>query len=146
MKKKILIGLAILFVVIQFVNRTDKSVPEVDASKDFLRATNAPENVIAVFKTACYDCHSYHTRYPWYSNVAPVSWWISGHIEQGREEMNLSTWTDYSQKKKDHKLEKMVDAFENGWMPLGSYTIIHRDALVPFRIRYEVADWLKTLN
>jgi len=145
MKKKILIGLGVLFVLIQFINRIDKSSPELDASKDFLEANNAPEKVVAVFKRACYDCHSYQTRYPWYSNVAPISWLLADHISEGREEMNLSLWMDFSDKKKKKRLEDMVDAMENGWMPLGSYTMIHRDALLPFKLRFEIADWLKTL-
>lgn len=146
MKKKILIGLAVLFVVIQFINRIDKTAPTVDASKDFLTVNHAPEKVVAVFKRACYDCHSYQTRYPWYSNVAPISWMLVNHIEEGRDEMNLSMWADFSDKRKKKKLEKIVDALEKGWMPLGSYTMIHRDALLPFKLRFEIADWVKTLQ
>ncbi len=143
MKKKILIGLAVLFVISQFINRIDKTVPDYDKSKDFLTMTQAPANVVEVFKTACYDCHSYETRYPWYSNVAPMSWMVGHHINEAREEMNLSRWGELSEEDQKEKTEDMIDAFENGWMPLGTYTMIHRDALIPFKKRYEIADWLK---
>jgi len=41
---------------------------------------------------ACFDCHSNETVWPWYSNVAPVSWWVQGHVDEGREKVNFSRW------------------------------------------------------
>lgn len=85
-------------------------------------------SMATLFKTACYDCHSDQPRYPWYAHIAPVSWWINGHIDHGREEINFSKWTTYSARNRDHKLEEMLEMVEKGEMPLPNYTILHKDA------------------
>lgn len=127
MKKKILIALVLVFVVIQFF-RIDKENPTVEEGKDFLVMVDASEEVSTILRSACYDCHSYETEYPWYSNIAPVSWWLQHHIEEGREHLNFSIWGDYSAKKADHKLEECAEEVEEDEMPLNSYTWTHSDA------------------
>ncbi len=42
---------------------------------------------------ACFDCHSNDTYWPWYSNIAPLSWWIQDHVDEGRDELNFSEWS-----------------------------------------------------
>ncbi len=127
MKKKIILVLVVLFVVIQFI-RIDKSTPEVDAQKDFIAMTNPSEKIKTILQNSCYDCHSYQTKYPWYSEVAPISWWTKHHVNEGREELNFSIWGEYSAKKADHKLEECAEEVEEGEMPLKPYTITHGDA------------------
>ena len=83
-KKKILFAIAMVIILPQFI-MIDKSTPEVDPSQDIIVALDAPKEVAEILKKACYDCHSYETKYPWYSNVAPVSWWIEHHIDEARE-------------------------------------------------------------
>lgn len=90
--------------------------------------TSPSDEVKALIKGACYDCHSNATVYPWYSEVAPVSWWTKHHVNEGREELNFSVWADYSLKKADHKLEECAEEVEEGKMPLDSYTWTHGDA------------------
>jgi hypothetical protein len=121
---KILIALAILFVIIQLF-RIDKNNPETDPSKDFLTVTNPPAEVAAILNNACYDCHSNSTVYPWYTNISPVSWWIKNHVNEGREELNFSVWDTYPSRKKDHKMEEAVEMVEEKEMPLESYTWTH---------------------
>ena len=116
-----------VFVIMQFF-RIDKSVPEYDKSDDFITVFNPGEEVTAILKTSCYDCHSFETVYPWYSNVAPISWWLKDHIDHGRDELNFSEWETYSPRRKDHKLEEAVEEVEAHNMPLKSYLITHRDA------------------
>jgi hypothetical protein len=66
---------------------------------------------------ACYDCHSNETRTYWYENVAPVSWWITRHVEDGRRAMNFSTWG-----RLNAPLNDAARAVRNGSMPPGYYT------------------------
>jgi hypothetical protein len=49
-----------------------------------------------VLVRACGDCHSNHTDWPWYSQVAPVSWWIVRYVRKGREKLEFSKWETYS--------------------------------------------------
>ena len=94
-------------------------------SRAFENETKPIEEVRAILKENCYDCHSNQTEYPWYSRIAPVSYWLDDHVEEGKEHFNMSAWESYSTKKKDHKLEELIEEVEEGEMPLDSYTWIH---------------------
>lgn len=122
--KYIFIGVLAILIIIQFF-RIDKTKPEYDPAKDFIFINQPEEQMANMIRGACYDCHSNDTQYPWYSNVAPVSWWIQDHIEEGREHLNFSTWADYDNKKADHKLEEAAEEVEEGEMPLKPYAWIH---------------------
>ncbi len=145
MKKKILTIVVVLLVVIQFFS-IDKTTTSVNETTDFISVTNAPEDVAAILKTSCYDCHSNQTNYPWYTNIAPVSWWIGHHIEEGREHLNFSDWTAYSEKKALHKLEEFVEEVEEGEMPLKSYTFSHGDAKLSIENKELLLNWVNDLR
>jgi len=114
-------------VVIQFINRPETHFEEVTSDDMILDLEVAPE-IAGLLKGACYDCHSNQPEYPWYASIAPVSWWIDEHMEHGRDELNFSKWATFSKRKRDHKLEEMVEEVEGGHMPLPSYTWMHSEA------------------
>lgn len=122
--KKILIALLIAFVLIQFY-RPEKNNAEYRAVLAFETETKPSKVVTAILENNCYDCHSNKTEYPWYAEVAPVSYWLYDHIEDGNKHFNVSQWETYSDKKKDHKLDELIEEVEEGEMPLESYTILH---------------------
>ncbi|UZO80432.1 heme-binding domain-containing protein [Aquimarina sp. ERC-38] len=126
MKKKIFILIVVLIVVLQFFNpaKNDAGYQSVEL---FEKETNITPGVQQIFKTDCYDCHSNHSVYPWYASIAPFSFFIDHHIEEGKEHFNVSDWATYSDKKKDHKLEELIEEVEEGEMPLLSYTWLHGD-------------------
>ncbi|WP_273005712.1 heme-binding domain-containing protein, partial [Leeuwenhoekiella blandensis] len=68
----------------------------------------------------CYDCHSNQTTYPWYSNLAPASFYLEDHIKDGKRHLNFSEWEQYSAKRKDHKLDELIEEVEREGMPLES--------------------------
>jgi len=142
MLKKIGLALFAIFVIIQFF-RIDKTNPEIIAENDFLYAVGAPEEVTQIIKTSCYDCHSNTTQYPWYSNVAPVSWWLKDHINEAREELNFSEWETFEHKRKLKKLKEAVEELEEKEMPLTSYTITHGDAKLSDQQRELLINWFK---
>jgi hypothetical protein len=144
-KKKILIGLLILFVLIQF-KRIDKVNPQDDFSKDFIANNDVPDDIALMIKASCYDCHSHHSKYPWYSNIAPVSWWVKGHIDNGRKKLNYSNWTDYAMDKKKHKLEEMAEEVTETFMPLGPYILMHPEARLSTEDRTKLASWFNSMN
>ena len=127
LKKRGAFFLIALILVIQLF-RIEKEVVTFPKDKDFLVSKSTPENTAILIKNSCYDCHSNTTNYPWYSNVAPISWWIKNHVEEGKEHLNFSIWTDYTEKKRAHKLEECVEVLEEQEMPLKTYTLIHYDA------------------
>lgn len=135
----VLIG---VFIVAQFF-QIDKTNPEYDATKDFITMVNPPEDITYILKTACYDCHSYETKYPWYTNITPVNWWVKDHIDHGREHLNFSTWGDYPARRIGRKLEECHEEVEKGVMPLKSYARAHTEARLTPEQRALVVEWFK---
>lgn len=145
MKKKIVIGLVAIVVVMQFF-RIDKENPTYDSNNDFIVIMNPSDQVNNILKNSCYDCHSFETKYPWYTNVAPVSWWVKDHINEGRDELNFSAWGTYSDKRKDHKLEEVIELVDEGEMPLTSYTLAHSEASLSAEQQEALISWVKAVR
>lgn len=143
--KRILLALLAILVVIQFWG-IDKTNPPVDAGADIMAMANPPADVAKLVKAACYDCHSHETKYPWYTNVAPVSWWIGHHIEEARGHLNFSTWKAYDAEKKAHKAEECAEKVEKGLMPLKSYTRMHAEARLTDEQREQLITWFKSVE
>ncbi len=139
---KILLGLLVLVLIAQAF-RINKTNPSVEQQYDMVAIYNAPEQVQTILKQACYDCHSHETTYPWYTNVAPMSWWIADHIEEGREHLNFSVWGTYDAKRQKHKLEEMAEEVMEGEMPLNSYTWAHSEADLTEEQKNILVDWAK---
>ena len=127
MLKKIGIGLVIILALMQF-KQIDKTNPEYNEAEDFITITQPSEEIATLIKAACYDCHSHQAKYPWYSNVAPISWMVEHHIEEGREHLNFSKWGSYDTKKANHKLEECIEEIEEGEMPMKPYVVMHSEA------------------
>jgi len=103
----------------------------------------APEEVKEILRVSCYDCHSYETKYPFYSYIFPISFIINDHIKEGREELNFSTFEELSDSKKRSKFKSMIEDIETGEMPLFGYTIMHRDANLSPEKKQILINWAK---
>jgi len=143
--KKVIIGLVILLILIQLF-RIDKSSPVSNPNDAMFVVEQVPEDVKSILKTSCFDCHSNTATYPWYSNVAPVSWWVKSHINEGRDELNFDEWGTYSIKRKLHKLEEIGEEVEEGKMPLNSYLWVHGDAKLTDQQQKKLVNWAKELR
>ena len=122
--KYTLIILIVALIVMQFI-RPDKNEGGYESLALFKSETKISEEVFQIMKTNCFDCHSNQTEYPWYAEISPLSFWFKDHIDEGKDELNFSEWGTYSLKKKDHKLEELIEEVDEGEMPLDSYTWIH---------------------
>jgi hypothetical protein len=143
--KLAVIVIAILFIAAQFF-RPAKTNPAVDETQTIQAHTQMTPQVAAIIDRSCRDCHSNKTVWPWYSNVAPVSWLVIPHVDDGRRAMNLSEWGHYDQRKQAKRLEGMCDEVTDGGMPLGSYTPMHPGSkLTPADIK-TLCDWTKAEN
>lgn len=140
--KKIALLLLIVLVAMQFY-RPDKNRMQGDHSRAFITETNPPEDVKAILQQTCYDCHSDNTEYPWYNNIAPVSYWLANHVKDGKKHLNFSSWDTYELKKKDHKLDELIEEVEEGEMPLSEYTWTHENARLTEEQRSAIIDWAK---
>lgn len=143
--KKILIGVVILFVVIQFF-RPEKNIATADSPNAIGLHYPVPEDVNALLRTSCTDCHSNNTRYPWYSNIQPVAWWLQDHVDEGKRKFNFDEFNSYDAKKKQKKLKEVVEMIEEDEMPLTSYTLIHRTAALSAQDKAKIIAWAKALQ
>ncbi len=144
-KTKVLAGLLLVLVVIQFI-KPAKNISTVRTPDDINVLYPIPDSVNKILEKACYDCHSNNTRYPWYSNFQPVAWWLDSHINEGKEELNFSEYGKRTLVKRAKKLRKIAEEVEEGEMPLKSYTWIHKDARLTDQEKKIVIDWANNLS
>ena len=143
MKRKFLWLLGIL--ILMQIIRPNKNVSGLE-EHNYATELNASREVKNLIKTSCGDCHSNHTNYPWYDKIAPVSWWVAGHINHAKEELNFEEWATYSLKRKKHKLEEIVEETEEGHMPLPSYLWMHGDAKLTKKQLSELKIFILTIE
>nr|WP_207190444.1 heme-binding domain-containing protein [Galbibacter mesophilus] len=135
----------IAFVVVQFF-QVDYNRSETVPQTDFMLVNNVPAMVEQSLQVSCYDCHSDNTDYPWYNKVQPVASFLEDHIKEGKEELNFNEWGNLSDRRKNSKLRSIINQIENGEMPLNSYTLIHRDAILSEAYKIAVIDYMKKLK
>ncbi|MBS1604535.1 MAG: heme-binding domain-containing protein [Bacteroidetes bacterium] len=126
MLKKIIIGLLIVFVIIQFFRPARNNSG--DTSMDMRKKYTVSSDVDQILERACNDCHSNNTRYPWYAQVQPVSWWLASHIKDGKRHLNFSNFLANRVAFQKHRMEDCIEQIDKGEMPLDSYLWIHKDA------------------
>ena len=143
--KNISIALIFILLMIQSI-QIDKTIEPVNPATDFISVTAANTEVAGLLKTACYDCHSNQPTYPWYTNMAPVSWWIKHHINEGSQHLSFSIWRTYSEKRKNHKLEECIEMIEEGEMPMYSYTLMHKEAKLADSQKLQLVQFFKALK
>ena len=125
--KVIIITLIVIFIAVQFIpSGIPLNVP--DDNRSIANDSLVAGSVLKQLRNSCFDCHSNQVNFPWYSKMAPSSWFLAGHINEGRSHLNFSEWEDYSNREKVRILEEIKDEVASGGMPLKSYLLIHRDA------------------
>lgn len=90
---------------------------------------------------ACFDCHSNETVWPWYSNVAPISWLVQHDTDEGRQRLNFSTWNNGGQGREPGEA---VESIAEGQMPMPVYLITHPDARLTSAEKQALMDGLRT--
>jgi Haem-binding domain len=138
--KIIAIVLVIGFVIIQFI-RPDFTNPPINQADTLEATTQVPENVQAILNRSCADCHTNNTKYPWYSYIQPSAWFLAHHIEEGRAELNLSSWKTSAPARQRRKLGEICEQVQTKEMPLPSYLWIHWDAKMSDVDIKTLCDW-----
>jgi transposase len=127
--KVTLVILLVALIVIQFFRPARNAEPEI-AANQIAASYPVPNDVQQVLKASCYDCHSNTTVYPWYSNIQPVAWFLSNHIADGKRQVNFSKFATYSPRRQYKKFKEIGEQVKSDGMPLFSYTLIHRYAVL----------------
>ena len=136
----VVIVLVVCLIIAQFFGPA-KTNPASDATQAIESRLQVTPPVAAILDRSCIDCHSNKTRWPWYSNVAPVSWFVINHVIEGRQNLNFSEWGRYTQSDVDGLLKQMCREVKAGAMPLSSYTPLHPgSSLSPDDVK-TLCDW-----
>jgi len=128
------------FVVSQFFGPA-KTNPAAESSQSIESRLQVTKPVAAILDRSCNDCHSNKTRWPWYSNVAPVSWFVIDHVNHGRSHLNFSEWGRYTQRDVDGMLKQICQELKAGAMPLSSYTPLHPGSKLSAEDVKILCDW-----
>lgn len=140
MLKRILVALFVILVILQAF-RPDKNNVSANTTNSIAKNYAVPDSVKVILAKACNDCHSNKTQYPWYTNVQPVGWWIDDHIEDGKHHLNFDEFSNYRIAKQYKKLEECMDELKEGDMPIGSYTLIHKEAVLTEAEKQTLYNW-----
>ena len=122
-----LAALVLFLVVAQFVG-PGRTNPAIEPAQALEAHAAVPVAIGATLRRACFDCHSDETRWPAYARLAPVSWLVIGHVNEGRERLNFSRWGGYHPFERADLLDDACKAVRGGEMPLASYLLLHGDA------------------
>ena len=135
------LGVALAIQVI----RPPRTNPPVDPAAAIATHVTIPPPVQAILTRSCYDCHSNETRWPWYSGLAPISWFVISHVNGGRLAMNFSDWSAHSPQRTGPPLGDVCKEVQGGDMPLSTYLLMHGDAKLSSEDIALLCAWTKTL-
>ncbi|WP_326981287.1 heme-binding domain-containing protein [Chryseobacterium sp. MYb264] len=125
--KKILFWILVVFALIQFVP-IDRTNQPIDHKVNFVDIKKTPPKIAGLLKSACYDCHSNETVYPKYAYIAPISWSVKSHVNDGRSRLNFSIWGTYNKELKENMLDNAMEALHHKTMPMPGYIVYHKEA------------------
>ena len=145
MRKRLIYGVSIVtvLIIIQFF-RPERNLGELETGVDFLQVSLVPDTLASLLLNSCYDCHSNHTRYPWYSHVAPFSWYLNKHVVEGKANLNFSSWGIMDKAQKITQLDQICEETASGSMPLPSFLLIHRSARLSDEDIQAICEWAES--
>ncbi len=144
MIKKLGLLLLVAFLLLQAFRPTKNDSN--NKANDISTIYPVSDSVQQIFTKACNDCHSNNTNYPWYANIQPVAWWLNDHVNDGKKHFNLNEFASYRIAKQYKKLEECMEEVKDGEMPLESYTIIHKNAILSPREKELLYDWANAVR
>ena len=139
--KRILVSAMVIFLLMQLYQPARNLDYGQVLPVHFTKVYKVPSNVTAILQTSCYDCHSNNTIYPLYSYNQPVRLFLDNHINDGKKNLNFSEFGKYSKRRQENKLNQIIDQVKSDEMPLSSYTLIHRNAILSKENKALLINW-----
>ena len=135
-------GVILVLALLQFFQPTPPG-PVLPGDGPIGNHVDVPPRVDAILRTACYDCHSGETRWPWYARVSPVSWIIAGDIEHGRGNLDFSQWSTHPTREPTQvqRLRWICRDMLEDVMPPRSYRWMHREARLSAQQKDMICVW-----
>ena len=143
--RKIGLLIIIIIVVMQFI-QPNKNLADGLGDSDISKVYALPEGLHKTLMNKCYDCHSNNTRYPWYTHIQPVGWWMQDHVNEGKRHLNFDIFSSYNARRQYRKFEEINEMVTEGEMPLPSYTVLHRDAILTVKQSEALLNWCEQMR
>lgn len=142
-KTIVFVAIALLLILQVFSPEKNQS-----ADKTYAIEKKFPVNVEVskLLAVACNDCHSNSTVYPWYANIQPAAWYLSEHVNDGKKHLNFDDFLNYPLYRQYHKLEEIDEMMVENEMPLSSYALIHREAILNEDQKQMLIQWSKNMR
>jgi hypothetical protein len=134
-----------MLIIIQFIHPRH-NVSAASQPNQIAGVYRVPDNVHRILAKACLDCHSNNTRYKWYFKIQPVDWWLTSHINDGKEQLNFDEFADKPIGYKYHKLEGVAEQVKKGGMPLKTYLWVHKDAILTGAEKDTLISWANAIT
>lgn len=132
----------LIFAGIQFI-RPEKNVYKQLSKNDIKNEMNINIEVQKILSSSCFDCHSNNTNYRWYHNMAPISWIVANHVNEGKNHLNFSEWGKYNKNQKKHILDEIEEVIKKNEMPLKSYLLIHHEKKITNQHKQYLLEWIE---
>lgn len=139
-----MLALLVILLVMQAFRPTKNL--SANTENDISVSYTVPTEVKTILAKACNDCHSNKTEYPWYANIQPAAFWLNDHVVDGKRHLNFNEFNKYRIAKQYKKLEECIDEVKDGEMPLESYTIIHKNAILTEAEKTTLTNWCLTVR
>ncbi|HNB56519.1 MAG TPA: heme-binding domain-containing protein [bacterium] len=143
--KRILISLLMVFFAIQFIQPARNESGQAVGS-ELANAYAISDTIDVLLKQSCYDCHSNHTAYPWYSYIQPIGWLIAKDIQDGKAKLNFSELGALSHRRQLTKLQMIENQIKDGTMPLQRYVLLHKDACLTGENKLLILEWISKIK
>jgi hypothetical protein len=140
--RRVALGAVAVIILIQ-AYRPSRTNPPVDAKQEISAVMSVDAGVQSIFNRSCNDCHSGRTVWPWYSEVAPVSWLVASDVRDGRRHMNFSEWGSYPGFKRADMLNETCKLVTQRDMPPLTYNLMHAPARLSDSDRQAICAWTK---
>jgi len=124
----------------------EQNISSASSGNEMANAFVVPADVQSILKRSCYDCHSNNTVYPWYAHVQPVGWFLNNHIQGGKRHLNFDEFTEYTLTKQYRRLKDIAEQIEEKEMPLTSYLLIHRYAVLTADEKAAIINWTAAMQ
>ncbi|AZI22684.1 cytochrome C [Chryseobacterium taklimakanense] len=141
----LLLVIIVVFAVLQFF-RPAKNVEPTGFKNILPPDLNASADVQNILEKSCFDCHSNHTNYPWYSEIQPVGWFLNKHISEGKEAFNFSEFKDFGPIRRRSKFESVLKQIQQDKMPLPAYIKLHPESKMNNQQKKIISQWIKVVN
>jgi len=132
----------IIFIVVFLILLGIQFIPINKTNPIITQDIQAPAEVKNILRNSCYNCHSNETKWPWYSNFAPISWMVINDVNDARKKMNFSTWNKISFEKKEELMKDIWDEIRQEDMPLTLYTYIHPESKLDLLQKNIIKKWI----